>query len=36
LCNRLSRQQSREIQKSILEMEGSSLHPSQNDGTENA
>jgi hypothetical protein len=34
LCNRLSRHQSREIQKSILEMEGSSRQPSQSDGTE--
>jgi hypothetical protein len=36
LCNRLSRQQSREIQKSMLEMEGSSRQPSQNDGTDYA
>jgi hypothetical protein len=36
LCNRLSRQQSREIQKCILEMEGSSRQPSQNDGTDYA
>jgi hypothetical protein len=34
LCNRLSRQQFREIQKNILEMDGSSHLPPQNDGTE--
>jgi hypothetical protein len=36
LCSRLIRHQSREIQKSILELEESSPIPSQNDWTEYA
>ena len=36
LCNRLRRQQSREIQKNILEMAGHTDYPLQNDWTEYA